>query len=315
MSGPDHAAGQPPETARQPGAAERAALFMAPGVFVVLWSTGFIGGKLGLPATDPIIAIRYALVALVMVPLALALRSAWPDSWTMVGHVALVGVLIHGCYIGWTFIGIKAGVPAGVAALIVGLQPILTAAVVGKVLGERVGPLQWLGLVMGLAGVTLVLWEKLGVGQGTWWGYLFCFGALLAITTGTIYQKKFATGVNLVTGGAVQFIAACLFAVILALIFEPIRVVWSAEFAIAMVWLVLVLSVATVAILMWMIRRGEANKVASLFYLTPACAAFFGWLLFDERLGWLALAGFALAVAGVLLATRPTKPPVVSPRT
>jgi len=276
-----------------------------PALFVVLWSTGYIFAKLGLPAAEPatFLAVRFLIVVPLLLGLALALRARWP-SWRAAGHSAVVGVLLHVACLGGVFAAIAKGVPAGVSALIVGLQPLLTATLVGPALGERVRPVQWAGLLLGLVGVVLVLREKLALGQGSTLGYLLCFGALAGITTGTIYQKRFCARVDLVAGGVVQFTAALAVTAILALAFETMRVAWTADFIIAVAWLAIVLSGMTVALLMWLIRRGAAAKVASLFYLTPAVAALMAWPHFGETFGFVGLAGMALTVIGVALVNR-----------
>lgn len=276
-----------------------------PGLFVVLWSTGFIFAKLGMPSAEPatFLGVRFLIVIPLLLALALALRSRWPGL-RGAGHSAVVGVLMHVVYLGGVFAAIEKGVPAGVSALIVGMQPLLTATLVGPLLGERVKPIQWAGLLLGLAGLVLVLREKLALGQGSTFGYLLCLAALAGITIGTIYQKRFCARIDLVAGGVVQFTAALAVTGALALAFETARVVWTTNFAIAVTWLALVLSVMTVALLMWLIRRGAAAKVASLFYLTPAVAALMAWPLFGETFGFVGLAGMALTVIGVALANR-----------
>lgn len=276
-----------------------------PGLFVVLWSTGFIFAKLGMPSAEPatFLAVRFLFVIPLLVVLAFAFRARWP-SLGGAGHSAVVGVLMHVVYLGGVFAAIEKGVPAGVSALIVGMQPLLTATLVGPILGERVKPIQWAGLLLGLVGLVLVLREKLALGQGSTFGYLLCFGALAGITLGTIYQKRFCARIDLIAGGVVQFTAALAVTGALALAFETTRVVWTTDFVIAVTWLALVLSVMTVALLMWLIRRGAAAKVASLFYLTPALAALMAWPLFGEIFGLVGLAGMALTVIGVALANR-----------
>ncbi len=276
-----------------------------PGLFVVLWSTGFIFAKLGMPSAEPatFLAVRFLFVIPLLVVLAFALRARWPGL-RGAGHSAVVGVLMHVVYLGGVFAAIEKGVPAGVSALIVGMQPLLTATMVGPMLGERVKPIQWAGLLLGLAGLVLVLREKLALGQGSTFGYLLCFGALAGITLGTIYQKRFCARIDLVAGGVVQFTAALAVTGALAFAFETTRVFWTTDFVIAVAWLALVLSVMTVALLMWLIRRGAAAKVASLFYLTPAMAALMAWPLFGETFGLVGLAGLALTVLGVALANR-----------
>jgi len=276
-----------------------------PGLFVVLWSTGFIFAKLGMPSAEPatFLALRFLCVVPLLLALALVLKARWP-SLRGAGHSAVVGVLMHVVYLGGVFAAIEKGVPAGVSALIVGMQPLLTATLVGPILGERVKAIQWAGLLLGLVGLVLVLREKLALGQGSAFGYGLCVAALAGMTIGTIYQKRYCARIDLVAGGAVQFTAALAVTGALALVFETARVEWTANFVIAIAWLVLVLSVMTVALLMWLIRRGAAAKVASLFYLTPAVAALLAWPLFGETFGLIGLAGMALTVIGVALANR-----------
>jgi drug/metabolite transporter (DMT)-like permease len=277
-----------------------------PALFVVFWSSGFVFAKLGLPHAEPatFLALRFALTCGVVLPLALAIGARWPRRWQDFGHAAFVGLAMHVLYLGGVFAGIAKGVPAGVSALIVGLQPVLTATVVGPFLGERVRPVQWLGLALGLAGIVLVLREKLALGEGSALGYALCFGALFGITAGSLYQKKFCAGIDLAAGGVIQYGAALLAIGALALVFERGAVAWTGEFVLALAWLAIVLSVFTWTLLMWLIRRGAAAKVASLFYLVPPVAALMGYALFGESFGWLAILGMALAAAGVALANR-----------
>jgi drug/metabolite transporter (DMT)-like permease len=276
-----------------------------PALFVVLWSTGFIFAKLGLPSAEPatFLAVRFLFVIPLLLVIAVALRVRWPSP-RGAAHSAVVGVLMHVVYLGGVFAAIEKGVPAGVSALIVGMQPLLTATLVGPVLGERVKRVQWAGLLLGLVGLVLVLEEKLALGQGSAFGYALCFAALGGITIGTIYQKRHCARIDLVAGGVLQFTAALIVTALLALAFESMRVAWTTDFIIAVSWLAFVLSVMTVALLMWLIRRGAAAKVASLFYLTPAVAALMAWPLFGETFALVGLIGLALTVIGVALANR-----------
>lgn len=281
----------------------------APAVFVCLWATGFVFAKLGLPYVEPLtfLALRFALVVAIMAPAAVLLGAAWPG-WRTAGHVAVVGLSMHGVYLGGVFVAISLGMTAGLAALLVSLQPLLTAALVGPLLGERVTARQMLGLVLGLAGVAMVLSGKLAPGAG---GTLFAgFGldavafalaSLLAITVGVVYQKRFCADVDLRAGSAIQYAAAALAVGAAALLFETNAVVWHPELILAIGWLALVLSVGAVSLLMLLIRLGEASRVASLFYLVPPVTAVMAFFLFDERLGPVALAGMAVAVVGVAL--------------
>ena len=277
-----------------------------PALFVVLWSTGFIGARLGLPHAGPLtfLALRFGLAAGLLVLVALATRAPWPRRPAEMGHYAAAGLLVHGVYLGGVYVGISLGVEAGVSALIVGLQPLLTAALAGVLLGERVAPRQWAGLGLGLLGVALVLARKLGQGPGDALGSLACVAALLGITIGTLYQKRHGAGMDLRTGSVVQFAAAGLATAPLALLFEDTRVAWNGEFVFALLWLVLALSLGAVSLLYALIRRGAASRVASLFFLVPPCTALIAWPLFGETLGPLALAGMALTAAGVALASR-----------
>ena len=278
-----------------------------PALFVVLWSTGFIGARLGLPHAGPLtfLALRYAIVTAALGLLAVLMRAPWPQRLADVGHYAVAGLLVHGVYLGGVFVGISLGVEAGVSALIVGLQPLLTAALAGVLLGERVTGRNWLGLGVALLGVALVLGSKLSHGAGDNWGAFACVIALLGITAGTLYQKRFCAGMDLRTGSVVQFAASGLVTAPLALCLEHLRFEWTGEFAFALAWLVVVLSMGAVSLLYVLIRRGSAAQVASLFFLVPPCTALIAWLLFGETLGIAALVGMAMTAAGVWLATRP----------
>ena len=277
-----------------------------PALFVVLWSTGFIGARLGLPHAGPLtfLTLRYGLAAALLVAVALATRAPWPGRRAELGHYAAAGLLVHGVYLGGVFLGISLGVEAGVSALIVGLQPLLAATLAGAFLGERVAPLRWAGLGLGLLGVALVLARKLGQGPGDALGGLVCIAALLGITAGTFYQKRFCAGMDLRTGGVVQFAAAGLATGLPALLFEDTSIDWTGEFVFALLWLVRPLSLGAVSLLYVLIRRGAASRVASLFFLVPPCTALIAWPLFGETLGPAALAGMALTAVGVALASR-----------
>lgn len=276
-----------------------------PGAFVLLWSTGFIGAKLGTPYAPPFtfLLLRFVVVTASLFAAALILSSPWP-SRAQVGRIAFIGVLIHGCYLGGVFLAISLGVPVGMAALMVSMQPLATALIAGPYLGETLRPRQWLGLVLGLLGVALVVADKLGWRQGDVAGVLASVVALLGITIGTLYQKRHATGMNLITGSFVQFAAAGLVMLPLVLIFEGQPVLWTGEFVFALLWLSFVLSIGAITLLHLLIRRGAAAKVASLFYLTPAVTSLLAWLLFNELLSPVAVGGMVVAIAGVALVAR-----------
>ena len=280
-----------------------------PAVFVLLWSTGFIGAKYGLPYAEPFtfLVLRFAAVILLLAAVAVLTRAPWPRDPRLVGHLAVSGILVHGCYLGGVFAAISQGLPSGLVALIVGLQPLLTALVAGPVLGEQVSGRQWLGLALGLAGVSLVVSSRLvgGAPLGLSGTSLACAVlALAGITAATLYQKRYCTGMDLRTGAVIQYAGAAAIMLPAALLTETMQVNWTGDFIFALVWLVLVLSVGAISLLMTLIRLGEAARVASLFYLVPPVTALMAWGLFDERLSPLALAGMALAVLGVALVVR-----------
>ena len=275
-----------------------------PFVFVFLWSTGFVGAKFGLPYAEPFtfLLIRFLVVIAIMLPVVWLLRARWPKTLAETLHIAVAGMLVHGIYLGGVFAAINHGLPAGLSALIVGMQPVLTASVVGALLGERVTARQWLGLALGLVGVGLVLGPKIGDGSGiTVVGVLLAVGALLGMTAGTLYQKRFCTGMDLRSGTVIQYSAASAVVAIAAFSFETRHVDWTLDFVLVMVWLVLVLSIGAIMLLMVLIKQGEATRVASMFYLVPPTAAFFAWVLFDEQIGVLGFVGFGVAALGVAM--------------
>ena len=286
--------------------------FFVPALFVWLWSTGFIGGKFGLPYAEPftLLLIRMLLTLIPLGILAVAMKSRWPG-WRGAGHLAVTGVLVHGFYLGGVFYAIDQGMPAGVVSLIVGLQPLVTALAAVVFLREPVSGRQWTGLGLGLLGVALVLVEKLGTPAADTgvppltliWALL----ALVGISLGTVYQKRFGTGVDLVAGTMIQYAAAATVFGIGAFTLETRDVQWTLQFQLALGWLVFGLSVSAILILMWLIRRGAASQVASLFYLVPPVTALEAFLLFDERLGPIAIIGGLVAITGVGLVTAKPK--------
>lgn len=274
-----------------------------PAVFVVLWATGFIGALYGLPYAEPatFLALRTGIVAIILGLVALVMHAPWPRSRSEFLHLAIAGLLLQGAYLGGVFASLSHGVEAGVSALIVGLQPLLTAAVAGPFLGERVTRRQWLGLVLGLAGVGLVVANKIGTGTGTPLGYGLAVFALFGITVGTLYQKRFCAQIDLRSGNALQFALCAVVFAGFAAGFETMHIEWTAHFVFALAWLCLVLSLGAISLLYILIRRGAAARVASLFYLVPPCTAVMAYWLFGEVLGTLALAGMALVAIAVAL--------------
>ncbi|HEY3431561.1 MAG TPA: DMT family transporter [Rhodocyclaceae bacterium] len=276
-----------------------------PALFVFFWSTGFIGAKYGLPHAEPLtfLLLRYLLVVALMSLVAVLTRAPWPRDRRHWFHIGISGVLMHGLYLGGVFLSISHGLPAGVTSLVVGLQPLLTAVGAGWVLKEKVIPRQWLGLGLGLLGAVLVLSGRITAGFDLA-GLVPALFALLGITLGTLYQKRFCPSFDWRTGAVAQFIPAAVVTFIAASLTENFHIDFVPQFIFALGWLVLVLSVGAISLLNYLIRSGSAVNVVSLFYLTPACTAAIAWLLFGEVLSGLALLGMALAIWGVYLSRK-----------
>ena len=277
-----------------------------PGVFVLLWSSGFIGAKLGLPYCEPLtyLSLRFACVVVLMLPVCWLARADWPSSRVETAHVMVAGVLIQAGYLGGVFVAMGLGMPAGVAALIVGLQPILTAFLSGHMVDERATRRQWTGIVLGFLGVLTVVWNKMSLGAVTWESAACSVVALVSITYGTLYQKRHCAHVDMRTNSALQFIAALIVTAPLALLTESLEVRWSLQFVLALGWMVFGLSLGAVFLLFALIRRGAATAVASLLYLCPPVTAVLAWMVFGEAYTLWAAAGMAIAAAGVWLAVK-----------
>lgn len=285
---------------------------LIPVLFVFLWSTGFIGAKYGLPYAEPFtfLFVRMALTSALLLLAIIFLKKSWPSSWRLSGHVAVSGILVHCGYLGGIFSAIALGMPSGLAALIAGLQPLLTAFAAYPLLGERVTSKQWTGLVLGLIGIGLVLSEKIS-GQTDslfsgfgWDAIVFALIAVFGITASSLYQKKYCTAMPMISGTFIQYGAATLVYGALAIALETMKIQWTTEFILALTWLIFALSIGAISLLMLMIRQGEASKVASLFYLVPPVTAVEAYFLFDERLGLAALIGLGVTSIGVALAVR-----------
>jgi drug/metabolite transporter (DMT)-like permease len=283
------------------GPIEKFAVFAAPGVFVVLWASGFIGAKFGLPYAEPMtfLAIRMIAVVLLIGVVIVLTRPPWPGR-NGVLHSAVTGVFVHGFYLGGVFVSLQQHLPAGLAALVVSLQPVLTATLANRWLGERVIPRQWAGLLLGIVGVALVVHGKAG-GETTALGWTAAVVALIGMTIGTLYQKRFGGSIDWRPGFLVQYAAAGAVFAIGALLFETRTVTWTGEFLFALAWLVFVLSFGAIWLLYYLIRRQAAARVVSLFYLTPPFTALMAFAAFGERLEPLALLGMAVCVTGVFL--------------
>lgn len=285
-----------------------------PAVFVVVWATGFIVARYGMPHAPPMkfLAFRYVFSVACFLAWAGIARAAWPASRSQFGHLAITGVLMHAGYLGGVWAAVKDGMGAGLAALLIGLQPVLTAIwLSGR--GGDVGRRQWMGLGLGLAGLLLVVWQKLGLGEVHARNLAYGLVALLSITAGTLYQKRFVKPCDVRTASLVQLAAG--FAVTLPLaMLESEAVRWTtpagavnAELVGAMAWSVLGLTLGGSSLLYLLIQRGAATTVSSLMYLVPPCTALMAWVLFGEPITAAIVAGVALTAVGVSLVVRPAK--------
>jgi drug/metabolite transporter (DMT)-like permease len=283
---------------------EKLAARAAPAIFVVLWSTGFVATKYVLNDAEPLtyLAIRMAVVVALMAVIVAVARPQWPDR-SGIAHSVVAGILVHGFYLGGTAVAIAHSIPAGLSALIPGLQPILTSTLANRWLGERVTPLQWTGLLLGLGGVVLILHGRPMSGEAGW-GWLASGVSLVSITLGTLYQRRYCGKIDWRAGNLVQYVAVLIFFAAAAGVFESRVVHWTSEFVQAVVWQAVVLSIGSIGLLYWLIRRSAATSVASLFYLVPAVTAAMAYVLFGERLDGIAIAGMVACAAAVFLVNR-----------
>jgi len=289
-------------------AARQASLLRAmPAVFVLIWSTGFVVARFGMPHAPPFtfLSWRYAFSVLAFGVWILWSRAAWPRGRAQWLHLAVTGTLMHAGYLGGVWAAVKGGLGAGTSALVVGLQPVLTAVwQSARGTHHHVDRRQWLGLLLGLAGLVMVVWQKVGVGEVTASNLSLAVMALFSITAGTLYQKRFVAPCDVRTANTVQLAAAFAVGLPIALL-EGGSVDWHREMIGAMAWSVLVLTLGGSSLLYLLIQRGAATRVTSLMYLVPPCTAVLAWLLFDEALGPLVLAGIAVTAVGVGLVVRP----------
>lgn len=284
---------------------------LIPPLFVLLWSTGFLGARYSMPWAEPFtfLGVRFALAGAILAALMAAMASPRLRA-RQIGVAMVSGILIHGLYLGGVFWAVHQGLPAGISALIAGMQPLVTALLAMALLGEKVTRRQWLGLAAGLLGVLIVLWPKLGVtGAGVNAATLAASAvAVLSIGAGTVWQKRFGTRDDPVANTTWQYVGATAVMALGSLLFETRQFTLNGELVFALLWLTLVLSIGAIFLLMRMIRDGEMARVSSLFYLVPAVTAIIAWFLFGETLTPVQLAGMALATFGVALATARKRP-------
>jgi drug/metabolite transporter (DMT)-like permease len=283
----------------------------APLTFVLLWSSGFIVAKYAAPDADPFtfLTARFAVAAVLLMVIALASHAPWPASAGEAAHSLMAGVLLHGGYLGGVWWAVSAGLPTGISALITAGQPLLTALIAAPLLGERMTPRRWVGIVAGFVGIMLVLAPRLaGVDAATLGAVALPIvvnvGATVSVTLGTFYQKRFVPGGDLRSGTCLQFVGAIAVVAPLALLTETLRFDPTATLLAAFAWSVLMLSIAAIALLLLMIRHGEVSRIAALIYLVPPLTAIEAFMLFGESPGAVQIIGMAVTAAGVWLATR-----------
>ncbi len=280
----------------------------APFLFILSWASGFPITRFGLEFCEPftLLWIRSAIVVIIVGLYAFIVRAPWPNRQE-IAHIALVGITLQCLYLGAMFSALGEGVSQGVAALVAGMQPLLTAAVVGVTLGEKVTRTQWVGFTLGFAGLFIVLSERLGIGAATTAGFIFSGLTPIFITGASLYQKKYCANSDLRIVMIVQQAAAGICNFCLAMALENGSVEWSAEVVFVWAWLVVILTIGATNLLYLMLRHGEAARVASLFYLTPPTTVFLGWITYGETMGIIAMGGFLVSIAGVFLVTRSPK--------
>jgi drug/metabolite transporter (DMT)-like permease len=275
-----------------------------PAIFVLIWSTGFIVARYGMPYAPPMkfLAVRYLLSVACFAAWAMVSNAAMPAGGRQIKHLAVTGVLMHAGYLGGVWAAVKLGMGAGLVSLLVGLQPVLTAVWVSS-RGGAVSRRQWAGLALGFAGLALVVWQKLGLGEIDGLNFALALGALLSITAGTLYQKRFVEPCDVRTASLVQLCAACVVTLPLAMM-EQEGMNWNLQLAGSVAWSVLALTLGGSSLLYLLIQRGAATAVTSLLYLVPPTTAIMAWLLFGEAITAFTIAGMALTAVGVSLVVR-----------
>ena len=284
-------------------------LVLAPAIFLVLWSGGFSIAKLGIKHAEPLtfLALRYAIVLVILIPLAIAVKPKWPRKAMQWFHIAMVGFLIQAIYFGLCYLAFHAGASSGTVAIIVCLQPILVGLIAPYFAREKVSVLRWLGLILGLGGAAIVIFAQSAIAAETSFGILCAIGGLLGITGGTLWEKRFGGNHHPIVSNMVQYVAGLIGILPLTLATESLSVDWAApEFLVALAYLVIGNSLISMTLLLAMIRAGEVSRVSSLFYLVPPVATLMAWPILGETMSHYAWLGMAVAAAGVAIASRKT---------
>ncbi len=279
---------------------------LAPLVFVLVWSTGFIGARIGTRYAAPftVLALRLAIASCALALLTVAFRSSWPNRSQDYRRSAIIGILLHAGYLGGTFVAVNLGLPVSVSALVVSLQPVLVAALSGPILGERLITRQWIGVALGFMGVIIVLTPGLTHHSTTTYtagAVIAAIVSLLSTTAATIMQKRFGASIPMLAGTSVQYAAAAVVLVIAAAMFENFNINWTPAFVGILAWMIGALSIGAVLLMFWLLRRGTAASFSSLYFLVPPVTAVMAYLLFGEHLPPVALIGLAVSSLGVLL--------------
>ena len=272
--------------------------------FIFLWASAFVAAKLGLSDAGPfsMLAIRFVIVSFIFATIVFLFRAKWPKKNEIL-YIGLVGILLHGFYLGGVFFSITKGTAAGISSLIVSLHPVLTCILATLIIKEDIKVDKWIGIFLGFIGVLIVVWPRLG-GELPLIGFVSCIIALVAISFGTIIQKKYLENMDILGGNTIQAVFAAIFFSILLIFFEPFKFNLSKELIISMTWLILLVSLGAISILMLLIRRGEMSSTASLFFLAPPVSAILGYLVFKEELNVSGIIGFIVACTGVWLVNR-----------
>lgn len=285
-----------------------------PLLFVFLWSTGFISAKFGLPSAEPFtfLGIRMLIATLILFSLIPFFKVTWPKRIIDYGHMAVVAILIHCIYLGGVFSAIKAGFPSSMTAIVIGLQPLVTVFIAARWLDETITLLKIAGLVIGFIGITIVITQQgIDTGAVNYTGLVFTTTGLIAISVGTVYQKKFCGTYDLLPSVCFQFLVNTVVMGVLAFSLESREVDWTLSFVLALAWLVLVLSAGTSILLLWLIRTGEASKVAGLFYLVPPFVVVQAWMFFGETFGLVSIVGIIACVIGVAMVLKSGNNPLI----